>query len=68
MHKKSSHINNMHTNNSHKNHHTNIMKINIFVAINQKAQSKNIQSICVYPNYYKNFFHNYIKKFLTHQI
>ena len=46
MHKKSSHINNMHTNNSHKNHHTNIMRINIFVAIN-KHKAK-IYDHCMY--------------------
>ena len=35
MHEKSSHTNHMHTNNSHRNHHTNIMGINIFTAINK---------------------------------
>ena len=57
MHKKSSHINNMHTNNSHKNHHTNIMRINIFVAIN-KHKAK-IYDHCMYTLIIIKKFHNY---------
>ena len=62
MHKKSPHINNMHTNNSHKNHHTNIMRINIFVAIN-KYKAK-IYDHCMYTLIIiKKFIIIYKKKF-----
>ena len=33
------------------------MRINIFKAIKQSAQSKNISSLHVYPNYYKKKIH-----------
>ena len=56
MHKKSSHINNMHTSNSHKNHHTNIMRISIFVAIN-KYKAK-IYDHCMYTLIIIKKFHN----------
>ena len=51
MHKKSSHINNMHTNNSHKNHYSNNFKI--FCMDKSISTKQNIQSMHVYPNYYK---------------
>ena len=60
MHKKSSHINNTHTNNSDKNYHTNIIRINIFVAINKRKVK--IYDHCMFTLIIIKNFHNYIYK------
>ena len=79
MHKKPSHTNNLHEKSPHKNHgiliicmknhYANIMRINIFVVINQINKHKaKIYNQCMCNLIITKKIYYYIKKFLTHQI
>ena len=79
MHKKPLHTNNLHEKSPHKNHgiliicmknhYANIMRINIFVVINQINKHKaKIYNQCMCNLIIIKKIYYYIKKFLTHQI